>query len=115
MPNNPTAPVQEDKARSTYERFLKPAADIPSTARSGEPVAFLDMIGSICAPPPASAYVYSGYIATMLIAKALRNDREAVIEPKTVRIDHTGDAKYAVTCADHNGTRYRITIEVVRP
>lgn len=82
--------------------------------RDAEPSAFFNLVASLCAPPPASVYVYSGYLATMLIAKALRNDPEQVICAKSVRIEHIGDAKYAVTCADENGTGYRITVEAVR-
>jgi hypothetical protein len=71
------------------------------------------MVRDICAPPPANAYVYSGYLAT-LIKKALRNDPERVINHESVRIEHTGDAAYDVTCQDHNGTGYEIKVRVVR-
>ena len=77
------------------------------------PTAFAAMVRDICAPPPANAYVYPGYIAT-LIKKALTSDPEAVIDHESVRVEHTGDARYAVTCTDHNGTGYEIKVRVRR-
>jgi hypothetical protein len=71
------------------------------------------MVRDICAPPPANVYVSPGYLAT-LIKRALTSDPESVIDPESVRVEHTGDARYAVTCSDRNGTGYEITVMVRR-
>lgn len=76
----------------------------------------VDIIGAITRPVPAITQVYPLYIAWRIKSALEAADPkldagEQIIEGK-VEVETLGCSRYAVKVTDHNGTKYRITVEI---
>lgn len=90
------------------------AALAPSISASALVFGIADAAAKLAASPK----VYPMYLASRIKSALKQADRELApgqnIIESVADIETLGDCRYAMTVTDHNGTKYRVTVEVVR-